>query len=163
MPRKPKKPPITSAEGIPVELSPLPEIPAVKAIIAAKEAADSGPQWLPQFINGRRVNPPTPDGFREGAVFNLAGIRVNMSLDGNSVAKTVAIQFADDRPPSRAEKDILEAIHESKDEIRDRIKFTYDTDRKQWQRVSNGQPGANLLDAKRLAADLAEARIGRQR
>jgi hypothetical protein len=97
---------------------------------------------------------PVPVGFIDTYVNSAAGIRVNKSMERD----IVAIQFDNDRPPTRGEKDILEAIHEPDAERRDKIRFEYDTAQKQWTRPDREQPGANLLDAKRLAQELVESR-----
>lgn len=134
-----------------------------KAIIAAREAQPVNGKASHVEAVSRQQRPfreqRIPDGFRDWSTDNASGIRVNASLDGYMVG----IQFDNARPPTRDEKDILEAIHEPVPELRDGKKFTYDTGRKQWQRFDRDQPGANLLDAKRVAEDLIEARRGHDR
>ncbi len=63
------------------------------------------------------------------------------------------IQFAEDRPLSRvSEYDKMREIQEAG--------FVYKTARRQWERYDTENPGGNLVDAKRVAADLARERDG---
>jgi hypothetical protein len=75
--------------------------------------------------------------------YPVAGIKVYRSRD-NPVA---AIQFAVDRLPSRDEKDSMQVRG-----------INYDPSTKQWTRSDREQPGAILIDAKDVAAELAEGR-----
>ena len=126
----------------------------IAAIIADHEAK-AKPEGLPaSFAEAVKASKsafgPIPDGFVNVDSHPAAGIKVNRSLD----RKVSALQFAEDRLPTRAEKDILEAVGESGKN------FVYKTARRQWERYDPESPGANLVDAKRVAADLAREREG---
>jgi hypothetical protein len=96
---------------------------------------------------------PIPDGFVNVDSYPEAGLKVNRSLD----RKIAAIQFAEDRLPTRAEKDIMQAVSQPESSL------VYKTARRQWERFDAEQPGANLIDAKRVAGDMAREREGRVR
>jgi hypothetical protein len=95
---------------------------------------------------------PVPSGFKDLFSFPAAGIRVNRPLD----RKVLAIQCAEDR---RASRDGLN----SEVETLPIEGYRYQQLRGQWERVDRDQPGANAVDAKRLGAELAGARLGRGR
>ncbi|MGE3819586.1 MAG: hypothetical protein AB7I30_09140 [Isosphaeraceae bacterium] len=93
---------------------------------------------------------PVPTGFRNVSSYPDAGMRVNRS-DDRAIA---AIQFAEDR---RASRDGLQSEIDTL-EIRG---FRYEPLRRQWEREDREQPGANIVDAAQLGAELARARMGR--
>lgn len=95
---------------------------------------------------------PVPEGFVNVDSYPAAGLKVNRSLD----RKVAAIQFAEDRPLSRASE------YDKMREIQD-AGFVYKTARRQWERFDSENPGGNLVDAKRMAADLAKDREGQAR
>ena len=95
---------------------------------------------------------PIAEGFLNVDSFPAAGLKVNRSLD----RKIAALQFAEDRPLSRvSEYDKMREIQEAG--------FVYKTARRQWERYDAENPGGNLVDAKRIGADLAKEREGRSR
>lgn len=91
---------------------------------------------------------PVPEGWRNIARHDTAGIRVNRSDDRNAVA----LQFADDRRPNDEEKSAMG----------DKA-MRFDKHTKQWQRYDREKPSANLFDAEAVAKQFAEERQGRQR
>ncbi len=82
------------------------------------------------------------------------GIRVLRSEDDT----VSAIQFAENRIPSRAEKDILEALGQP-----EHVKFTYQPRVKVWTREDRTHTVANIRDALGVAEGLAKGREGRSR
>jgi hypothetical protein len=92
---------------------------------------------------------PVPEGFKNVVRHEGAGIRVNKSID----YKTAAIQFAEDRPLSRAtEYDLMSMIQDAG--------FGYKPASRQWERpLPEGMAqGENIIDATRLAKEIADAR-----
>lgn len=77
------------------------------------------------------------------------GIRVLRNED----TTVVAVQFADNRVPSRTEKDILEALGQP-----EHVKFTYQPGDKIWTREDHEFPVPNVRDAMGMAGKMAEGR-----
>ena len=137
--------------------------PAVAAILEAKaepvapeleQPAERVPASFAEAVKASRAAfGPMPEGFVNVASHPAAGIKFNRSRDN----KVAAIQFAEDRLPSRPEKDILEDVGGEGQG------FVYKTARRQWERYDGESPGANLTDAKRVADGLASEREGRGR
>ncbi len=164
--------PVAVSEVLPNAIAHIPEFPAdgqLRPPEPASQATTAGtaPEIAPEpamthverVTGGKPTFAPVPDEFRTMAGWRPQGIKVNWSMD----KRTVALQFAEDRTPTRAEKDILEALHEPNSETRDRIKFSYNTGTRQWERYDAARPGANLIDAKTLAEELAKDRAGHLR
>jgi hypothetical protein len=81
-----------------------------------------------------------------------AGIRVNKGVERHNMG-TAAIQFAEDRPLSRAtEYDLMTAVQDAG--------FSYKPANRQWERpLPEGMsPGESIIDATRLAKEIADAR-----
>lgn len=121
----------------------------VDAPLAQEVVAEALVESQMSHVKAARANRPTfrpvPNDFmNRGGSFPAAGLKVNRSLD----AGTVAIQFAEDRVPSREEKDRLEIDQ-----------FRYHEHHRQWERIDREQPAANLLDAGRIAQELSDARL----
>ncbi len=92
--------------------------------------------------------PPIPDGLVIEQEFKN-GIRVLRNED----ATAVAVQFADNRIPSRAEKDTLEALGQP-----EHLKFTYQPGDKIWVREDYQHIVENVRDAVGLAGKMDEGR-----
>lgn len=96
--------------------------------------------------------PPAPDGSIE--VFRSStGIRVLKDAG----KRWTAVQFTDERVPTRPEKDALEAVLE---EEPDKHAYRYEDPHgtKLWKRYSDGDHGGNVVDTIRFATALAEGR-----
>jgi hypothetical protein len=91
---------------------------------------------------------PAPSGFVGLESFKNAGIRLSRSLDKN----VVAIQFADDRRPSR------DGLNPENQRLMDRG-FSYRPERAQWERVDRERPAENYQDAKAFVAMLVNDRL----
>ncbi len=122
------------------------------------------PSFAAKVRESAPIYRPVPEDFFPAWRDAQAGIRVHKRTNRNG-SSTVAIQFSDNHQPTRAEKDILEAIHEPDPAINERIKFTYKTADSMWERdsIPGDPPGANTIDGVRLAQELAAARVGRGR
>lgn len=130
------------------ELEPLPGAsPALKAILESRKAPterlEAEPSHTERVAASRAQFAPVAEGFKNVASFPVAGVKVHKSVD-RAVA---AVQFAEDKKPERAEKDLLE----------DRG-FRYDERQRQWTRRNAEQPGANLIDATEVAKMLVAGR-----
>ena len=107
---------------------------------------------------------PVPEGFFGVSSIRTqdAGIRVNKNtlMEGGQKVSVAALQFAETHLPNRAEKDLLEQIHEPDDGLADKRRFHYRPERRQWERKgSPDEPlGENVIDAQRIAESLATAR-----
>jgi hypothetical protein len=106
------------------------------------------PTFAAKVMAGRSDFRPVPPEFVNVGSYPEAGLKVNRSRD----KAVVAIQFADDKLPDRAEKDLMQVNG-----------INYDPPTKQWTRRDAENPGANAIDAKSLAAELVEGRRERGR
>jgi hypothetical protein len=104
-------------------------------------------------VLARRPNfAPVPNGYRNVLVHVATGIKVNRGVEKPNLG-TAAIQFAEDRPLSRAtEYDLMEMIQNAG--------FQYKAANRQWERpLQEGMElGDNAIDAVRLAKEIADAR-----
>lgn len=171
MPRKSRKK--AQAESPSTEPTPVAEIleqsPALAAILASREAKASvepeTPMPVPEtgqqpgahsaaVLSSRPHFLPVPANFKDVFGNPIAGIRVNKSFD----RRFAAIQFAENRLPTRAEKDVLEAVGKPQDGTN----FVYHTQRRQWERETppGMELGENVIDAVRIAKELARGREG---
>ena len=91
---------------------------------------------------------PAPSGFVGLESFRDAGIRLSRSLDKS----IVAIQFADDKRPTR------EGLNPEKQRLDDRG-FVYKPERAQWERRDRERPAENYQDAKAFVASLVKERL----
>jgi uncharacterized membrane protein len=120
-----------------------------------RNGEEKPPESFAEMVIARRKPmQAVPAGFHNVASYPEAGIRVNKSSD----KKTAAIQFSEDRLPDRAEKDILEALGQAADQ-----KFDYIARKRQWERQAPEAYGANIIDAVRVAEELAAGRKERGR
>lgn len=99
--------------------------------------------------DGRPAFAPVATGFMNVATHTAAGIKVNKSHD----KQTVSLQFSDDRLPTREEKNLLECVGDPEGKP-----FAYQPARRQWERTDRENPGMNIIDGKRIAAQLAAGR-----
>lgn len=129
MPRKRTKEPTPIAEVV----------EEIKEKHDLKPAADLAP---PFELSKPRFSEP-PEGFIPVANHVKAGVRVLKSADFS----TSAIQFSDDRVPSREEKDRMEEAG-----------LGYDPAQRQWTKQDSELPGANLIKVRELGREIAEAR-----
>ena len=95
---------------------------------------------------------PAPPGFYPVSSARQAGLRVSKSHD----QRNSAIQFAEDRLPTRSEKDVLERIGHPPDGQN----FVYRVERRQWERETppGWTAGENTIDTHRVMSDLARSR-----
>ena len=104
-------------------------------------------------VLARRPNlAPAPAGFYPVLSDRRAGVRVSKSYDN----KVSAIQFSEDRLPTREEKDFLERVGHPPDGQN----FIYKSERRQWERETppGWTPGENTIDATRVMTELAMVR-----
>lgn len=152
---------LKAAAELPRQLPP-PELPAQDTDVASsaqppESAAEPGPH-VANVLSRRPQFRPVPEGFHNVSRHEAAGIRVNKDLDRG----IVALQFAEDRLPTREEKNILENVGSPDDGS----KFTFNPGSRQWTRPTpeGATVGENLIDAVRLAKELADRRAeGRAR
>ncbi|WP_337177542.1 hypothetical protein [Paludisphaera sp.] len=104
-----------------------------------KPAAELAPPFEPS--KPRFAEPP--EGFIPVANHVKAGVRVLKNLDTG----TSAIQFSDDRVPTREEKDRMEEAG-----------LGYDPSQRQWTKQDAELPGANLIKVREVGREIAEAR-----
>ena len=121
------------------------------AVIAGKHTA--------AVLSGRPQFGPVPAGFFPVASDRQAGIRVSKKTfrDRDGFEKSIAaIQFAENRLPTREEKDILERVGHAPDGQN----YTFKTERRQWERVQpEGWPmGENTIDTVRVMEGLSAVR-----
>lgn len=112
------------------------------------------PRSFAERIRAERPDwPPLPEGAIIAHHDNIAGVRVVKDAD----KRWAAYQFDNNKPPTRAEKDYMEAVLE---EDPDRVKASYEDphSHKLWKRYSGGEHGANVIDMMQRMDALAEGR-----
>lgn len=90
---------------------------------------------------------PVPTGFKGNEGWRDVGIRLSQSLNKN----VVAIQFAEDRRPSR------DGINPEIARLQERG-FSYWPERHQWERLDREDPSGNYQDAKEFVKTLVDER-----
>ena len=146
MPRKTKAQKLAELEASPLGS------PAI--VTLAEPAPPAPPEPISHVARlDRPVFPPVPEGFMPVWSNREVGIRVLKSHD----KMVAAIQFASNRTPDRAEKDILERVGMREDGLN----HIYRLERKQWERyLPDGMPiGENVIDTVRIADGLALERL----
>jgi hypothetical protein len=128
----------------------IPSGPRGPRISDAEPTPDTEARSHVQRLSEPRGLRPTPKGFRGEEGHYHAGVRLSRSLDKN----VVAIQFSDDRKPTR------DGENSEKEQLESRG-FLYVPMRTQWERVDREQPAENYQDAKVLVESLVRDRLAK--
>ncbi len=166
---------LTTADKLPAQLPPpepvLERLSRAEAEPPAKELVEPIPDIarprpshdrngqdhpLPSFVARVRAERPqflpVPEDYKNVARYESAGVRVNKGIDDKNRG-TAALQFAEDRPLSRAtEYDLMEQVQKAG--------FQFKPATRQWERPKpeGMAPGENVIDGVRLAREIADAR-----